>query len=86
MTEQAGQKLCLEDRKKLVMTGVAQVVRFEEELVVLETALGTLHIHGRELKLQDLSLEGGRAAVEGQVSALIFEEPRERGVLGRLFR
>ena len=86
MTEQAGQKLCLEDRKKLAMTGVAQVVWFEEELVVLETALGTLHIHGQGLKLQDLSLEGGRAAVEGQVSALIFEELRQRGPLGRLFR
>jgi sporulation protein YabP len=80
------QKLSLEERSRLSVTGVHQVVRFEEALVVLETALGTLHIHGRELKLQDLSLEGGRAAVEGQISALIFEEPRERGVLGRLFR
>jgi hypothetical protein len=24
--------------------------------------------------------------VEGRISALIFEEPREKGVLGRLFR
>ena len=82
----ADQKLSLEERSRLAVTGVSQVVRFEEELVVLETALGTLHVHGQELKLQDLSLEGGRAAVEGRISALIFEEPRERGVLGRLFR
>ena len=80
------QKLSLDGRNKLVVTGVSQVVRFEEELVVLETALGTLHIHGRELKLQDLSLEGGRAAGEGQISALIFEEPREKSGWGRLFR
>lgn len=82
----AEQKLNLEDRSRLTVTGVSQVVRFEEELVVLETNLGTLHVHGRELKLQDLSLEGSRAAVEGQISALVFEEPREKGVLGRLFR
>ena len=80
------QKLSLEERSRLAVTGVSQVVRFEEELVVLETSLGILHVHGQELKLQDLSLEGGRAAVEGRISALIFEEPRERGVLGRLFR
>lgn len=80
------QKLSLEERNRLAVTGVSQVVRFEEELVVLETSLGILHVHGQELKLQDLSLEGGRAAVEGRISALIFEEPRERGVLGRLFR
>jgi sporulation protein YabP len=82
----AEQKLSLEERSRLAVTGVSQVVRFEEELVVLETGLGTLHIHGQELRLQDLSLEGGRAAVEGRISALIFEEPREKGVLGRLFR
>ena len=80
------QKLSLEDRSRLSVTGVNRVVRFEEELVVLETELGTLNIHGRELKLQDLSIEGGRAAVDGPISALIFEEPRERGILGRLFR
>lgn len=82
----AEQKLSLEDRSRLTLTGVSQVVRFEEELVVLETQLGTLHVHGRELKLQDLSLEGSRAAVEGQISALIFEEPRASGGWGRLFR
>ena len=80
------QKLSLEERGRLSVTGVRQVVRFEEELVVLETALGTLHVHGMDLKLQDLSLDGGRAAVEGQINALVFEEPRERGMLGRLFR
>lgn len=82
----ADQKLSLEERDRLAVTGVSQVVRFEDALVVLETNLGTLNIHGRELKLQDLSLEGGRAAVTGQVDALIFEEPRERSLLGRLFR
>ena len=82
----AEQKLSLEDRSRLTLTGVSHIVRFEEELVVLETDLGTLHVHGRELKLQDLSLEGSRAAVEGQISALIYEESRERGIWGRLFR
>lgn len=87
MTEPVGaQMLQLQDRSKLTMTGVDQVVRFEENLVVLQTGLGMLHIHGQDLKLKNLTLEGGQAAVEGQVSALIFEEPRDRGILGRLFR
>lgn len=81
----AGQTLRLEERNKLTMTGVSEVVRFEDTLVVLSTNLGTLHIHGQSLQLKDLSLEGSRAAVEGQISALIFEEPRERGFLSRFF-
>ena len=38
-----------------------------------------------DVVLKDLSLEEGRAAVEGQIAALIFEEPRQRSRLGRLF-
>ncbi len=84
MTEPTkGQTMNLQDRSKLTMTGVSEVVRFEDTLVVLQTGLGQLHIHGQGLQLKNLSLESGQAAVEGQISALIFEEPRERGIFGR---
>ncbi len=87
MEEMRGnQSLRLENRQKLTMTGVSEVVRFEENLVVLQTDLGQLHIHGQGLQLKNLSLEGGQAAVEGQLSALIFEEPRDRGIFGRFLR
>ena len=79
------QKLTLEDRNKLTMNAVTEVVSFEESTVVLQTELGTLVVQGRELKLKTLSLEGGQVAVDGEVTALVFEEPRtRRGWLGRL--
>lgn len=87
MTEPTiGQTMQLQERNRLTMTGVSEVVRFEENLVVLQTGLGQLHIHGQGLQLKNLSLEGGHAQVDGQVSALIFEEPRERGIFGRFLR
>lgn len=70
-------KLQLSERSKLTMTGVTEVVSFEENAVVLHTALGTLVIQGRELKLKTLSLEGGQVAVDGNISAMIYEEPRQ---------
>lgn len=76
----------LENRNKLTLTGVSEAVSFEENLVVLRTGLGMLHIHGRELQLKNLCLEKSEASVEGQVSALIYEEPRDRGLWGRIFR
>lgn len=87
MTEpMGGQTLRLQERSKLTMTGVSEVIRFEDTLVVLQTGLGQLHIHGQGLQLKNLSLEGGQAQVDGQISALIFEEPRERGIFGRFLR
>lgn len=79
-------KLTLNERKKLTVTGVTEVVSFEEDAVILKTALGTLAVQGRQLQLKTLSLEGGQVDVEGTVSALIYEEPRASGgVLRRLF-
>ena len=79
-------KLSPEERKKLTVSGVAEVVSFEESAVVLRTARGVLLVRGQDLHLKTLSLDGGQVAVEGMVSALIYEEPRrEGGFFTRLF-
>jgi len=80
-------KLTLNERKALTMTGATEVVSFDENAVVLRTGLGTLMIQGKELKLKTLSLDGGQVAVDGHITALIYEEPRDPGgMLRKLFR
>lgn len=77
--DQIPHKLHLEQRRKLTMNAVTEVVSFEENAVVLQTALGTLIVQGRELQLKNLSLEGGQVAVEGEICSLVYEEPRQTG-------
>ena len=79
-------KLTLNERKTLTMTGVTEVVSFEETMVVLHTGLGLLTVQGQELKLKTLSPEGGQVTVNGEISALIYEEPRENSFWQRLWR
>ena len=78
-------KLQLNERKKLTMTGVTEVVSFDETAVVLQTSLGLLIVQGQQLQLKNLSLQGGQVAVEGDINALSYEEPRQGG-WRRLFR
>ncbi len=78
-------KLSLSERKTFTMTGATEVVSFDENTVVLKTNLGQLQIHGKQLQLKNLSLEGGQVAVDGHICALIYEEPRPTGGLRRLF-
>ena len=78
-------KLTLNERQQLSMTGVTEGVSFDETTVVLQTSLGLLIVQGRQLSLKNLSLEGGQVAVEGEISALSYEEPRQGG-WRRLFR
>ena len=78
-------KLCLNERRQLTMSGVTEVVSFDETCVVLQTSLGLLIVQGQQLSLKNLSLDGGQVAVDGTISALSYEEPRQSG-WRRLFR
>ena len=84
--ERLPHKLTLNEREHLTMTGVTEVLRFDETSVVLKTVLGILEVQGQELKLKTLSLEGGQMAVDGHISALLYEEPREGSLWQRLWR
>ena len=72
-------KLTLQERSHLSMTGVTEVVSFDENAVILHTELGTLIVQGSDLQLKTLSTEAGQVMVEGKVSALIYEEPKPAG-------
>ena len=82
--EQPEHKLTMAGRTELDVTGVSQVVSFEEDTVLLRTDLGDLRVHGSGLELKDLTLDGGRAALSGRITALVYEESREGGWLSRL--
>ena len=77
--------LALDGRKKLTMTGVTEVVSFDDGTVVLRTELGMLTVQGTGLRLKTLSTDGGQMAVTGEVSSLSYEEPRDGGWLRRIF-
>ena len=83
--EQMPHKVTMQERKNLTMTGVTEVVSFDEQAVALKTQMGLLTVHGEQLQLKNLSLEGGQMAVDGKICALSYEELRQGGAWRRLF-
>lgn len=87
-TPASGHRILLEDRTQLLISGVEEVERFDEESIVLTTGRGGLEIQGEELHIAQLSLDGGDLKVEGHVNALIYDvelPERSGGLLRRLF-
>ena len=72
-------KLSLDGRSRLSVTGVTDVLSFDEGAVLLRTEMGILTVQGQQLRLKTLSPEGGQVTVEGSVSSLVYEEPRSKG-------
>ena len=86
------QSLFLRDRGLLEVQGVQDVLRFDEDFVVLSTVSGILTVEGSTLRVKALDPDRGIVTVEGKVNALIYEDPSSsnkgdsRGFFGKLFR
>ena len=76
-------KITLNERKQITVTGVKEVVSFDETAVIAHTDLGTLVVQGKDLQLKTLLPEGGQVSVDGQITGLVYEEPRPTGSLWR---
>ena len=70
----AGQtgNIILEGRGRLSITGVTDVVSFDEGQVVAETVLGLLMTMGEDLHVERLSLEAGELVLTGQIISLEY--------------
>lgn len=86
-TASSEQRLSLENRTRLSISGVEEVESFDENTIALQTEQGYLIIRGSGLHIEKLNLEGGELLVEGMVDALTYEEaPTQRGsFFSRLF-
>ena len=79
----------LEDRARLMLTGVTEVESFNDQEVRLYTELGPLTVRGRELHITGMSLDTGELSVEGTVSGLSYgdeTQTRRLSLWGKLWR
>lgn len=65
-------RLVLSDRHTGSVTGVNDVVSFDENEIVLDTDMGLLTVRGKELHVKRLTLEKGELDLEGQVDSLNY--------------
>lgn len=69
----------LEERTKLTVTGVDEVLSFDENEVTMRTSRGTLIVRGSELHVGKLAIDTGELGIDGTVSDLLYEEEQQRG-------
>ena len=84
-------KLELYNREKGTVTGVLDVISFDENTIVLDTDLGLLTIKGKDLHVSRLSLEKGELDLEGHTDSLVYSSNEgyrksNQSLLSRLFK
>lgn len=80
--EERPHSLTLHQREKLTVTGVSEVVSFDDTIAIVHTSQGELTVQGSNLQLK--SLDTGTVIVTGTVEALSYEKAFSGGWLKRL--
>lgn len=81
-------KITIENRKDMQVTGVVQVVAYDEYKLVLKTDYGRLVISGKNLVAGEISAESGVLKLSGDIDFLQYQANRGKseGTFGKLFR
>lgn len=81
----------LEKREKASISGVTDVISFDEEVVVSKTSMGVLIIKGDNLHINSLNLENGELCLDGTIDSMEYEDTDTynkpaSSFFGKLFR
>lgn len=84
-------KLTVLNRSGGSISGIQDVVSFDESQVVLDTDMGLLTIKGKDMHVSRLTLEKGEVDVDGTIDSLVYSSNasyRKSGesLLTRLFK
>jgi len=83
---QAPHSLVLDERERLTVTGVQEVVEFNEDAVSVKTVKGLLLIRGSGLHVDMLEKQAGQLRISGLVIDLGYEDVRDAaGFFAKLF-
>ena len=78
------QNLILENRGKLSVSGVNDVLSFDDQVVMVDTELGLLTVKGENLRINKLSLDTAEVIIEGEISSLTYSQSKQDKSSGTL--
>lgn len=88
-SQRAEHKLILDLRERLTVTGVKEIINFDEKSINIKTVCGELSIDGEDIHINALNVEKGELEVQGKINGInyfdVFEGDKKT-LLARIFR
>lgn len=80
LQEERKSSLILENRKMLSLTGILEVMSFDEQQINLNTSLGGLNITGKNLKVNKLDVQNGDIIITGYIKSIVYcnDKPKKK--------
>ena len=87
--EQQIHSIIAEDRRKISLSGVSDVERFDENSVILYTSAGKLTVKGKMLTVSELNTETGEMTISGEADSFVYGDrdiQPGKSFISKLFR
>ena len=78
-------KIVLNNRDQGNLTGILDVISFDENTIVLDTDMGLLTIKGKDLHVNRLSLEKGEVDLSGNIDSIAYSSVTPQAKQGDSF-
>ncbi len=77
--------LSMTECSALTVTGVSDVINFDETSVILSTSCGILSVDGTDLHILNLNVDSGEVEITGSISGMIYPQSAKKpsGLFGR---
>lgn len=73
-----GHNVTICNRQSVLLTGIEDVLNFDEGAVVLATTEGTLAIEGEGLHIKQMNVDSREFGIEGKITSLCYLDKRSR--------
>ncbi len=84
--EKVNSSAVLTGRSFLALTGIDEVISFDECIVTLSSNGSVLAVSGEDLSMVKLSLESGEVSISGRIDAIVYtDEQPKKGLFSKLF-
>lgn len=84
------QNIILENREKMSISGVSDVLSFDDQIIIIETELGLLTIKGENLKINKLNIDTSDFTLNGKINSMTYSETTFEGknsnILSKIFK
>ena len=82
-------EICVKDRRTMSISGVKEMISFDEQMVSMLTVCGELSVAGESLHVKVLDVDRGQVVIEGRIDDVDYvdNQPAEtKGFWARLLR
>ena len=85
MAQGASHAVTLDKREHVLVSGVSDILEFDENNVLIATSAGKMMIEGSGLKIISLDAESGKLSATGKIDSLSYidREMKKRGLFSR---